>query len=48
MFFHLFNCQTSVIISFFWLKTAFTPMDILGFLMILGTVLLLTVYQSRT
>ena len=39
---------SAVIISFFWLKTAFTPMDILGFLMILGTVLLLTVYQSRT
>ena len=38
---------SAVVISALWLKTPFTAMDILGFLLILGTVLLLTVYQSR-
>lgn len=39
---------SAVVISFLWLKTEFTLMDVVGFLLILATVLLLTVYQSRT
>ena len=38
---------SAVVISFLWLKTAFTGMDVLGFALILGTVLMLTVYQSK-
>ncbi len=38
---------SAVIISFLWLGTSFTGMDLLGFGLILGTVLLLTVYQSK-
>ncbi len=38
---------SAVVISALWLKTPFTGMDLLGFALILGTVLLLTVYQAK-
>lgn len=39
---------SAVVISFLWLKTAFAWIDVVGFVMILGTVVLLTVYQGKS
>ena len=38
---------SATIISFFWLHTSFTAADIIGFLCILGTVVILTCFEKK-